>query len=113
MNFHIYLFFLSLCLKTAFGNEEQFIRLKISSDSLKVPKTYFELKSVDSKIVCGAICTSQKAKCSAFLFKKQSGICHLTDVENGTIKNDSLVDFTYISLGKLLQLKQLKNYVFW
>ena len=105
MHFHIALFILSLCLKTAFGNEELFIRIKISSDSLKVPKTYFELKSIDSKIVCGAICSSQKAKCSAFLFKKQSGICYLADVENGTIKNDSSVDFTYISLGKLLQLK--------
>ncbi len=105
MNFHIALLFLNICLKTAFGDGELFIRLKISSDWLKVPQSYSELKSVESKIVCGAICTSQKAKCSAFSFKKQSGICYLADVENGTVKNDSLVDFTYISLGKLLQLQ--------
>jgi hypothetical protein len=97
----IFFLFLSLCLKTAYGtNEGLFVRLKIPSDSLSVPKIYFEMKEVKSKIGCGAICASQKNKCAAFFFQKDKEICQLANVENGTIKNNSLVDFTYISLGK-------------
>jgi hypothetical protein len=96
----IFFLFLSLCLKTAYGNEGLFVRLKIPSDSLLVPNIYFEMKEVKSKIGCGAICASQRDKCSAFFFQKDKAMCQLADVENGTIKNNSLVDFTYISLGK-------------
>jgi hypothetical protein len=83
-----------------YGNEGLFVRLKISPDSLSVPKIYFEMKEVKSKIGCGAICASQRDKCSAFFFNKEKAFCQLANVENGTIKNNSLVDFTYISLGK-------------
>jgi hypothetical protein len=96
----IFFLFLSLCLKTAYCNEGLFVRLKIPSDSLSVPMIYFEMKEVKSKIDCGAICAYQKDKCSAFFFEKDEAICQLANVENGTIKNDLLVDFTYISLGK-------------
>jgi hypothetical protein len=100
MYFSIFFLFLSLCLKMTYGNEGLFVRLKIPSDSLSVPKIYFEMKEVKSKIGCGAICASQRNKCSAFFFNKEKAFCQLADVENGTIKNDSLVDFTYVSLGK-------------
>ena len=65
--------------------------------------TYGEMKfrnEVKSKIGCGEICASQRNKCSAFFFNKEKAICQLAKVENGTIKNNSLVDFTYINLGK-------------
>jgi len=74
--------------------------LKIPCDSLSVPMIYFKMKEVKSNIGCGAICASHRDKCSAFFFQKDKAICQLANVENGTIKNNSLVDFTYISLGK-------------
>ncbi len=73
MHFHIALFFLNICLKTAIGNEELFIRIKISSDSLKVPKTYSELKSVESKIVCGARKHPRKPNVQHFCSKNKVG----------------------------------------